>query len=207
MNKRKAMSLMNEVSPFWRQSFIVCGAAFILGSVLGTVLSSGFGRSDAVGDFLTGYFMSLNSASPGDDLASVFWWLSKYHILVILLGFSVLGVFTIPLFVFFRAFSLSFTMAVLVRTFSADGAIAGTLLFGISSLTSVPIFLFLAVSAMSAAIELTRSGLFLIAPAGAGIYSRRYFLRCVVALILLVLLAIGERALLSSDILELPIFL
>lgn len=207
MNKRKAMSVTGGSSPFWTQSFVVCGAAFLIGSVLGTIFSSGAEGSEALGDFLTGYFRALDAGTAAGDLASVFWWLSKYHLIVFLLGFSILGVVFIPLFVLLRGFSLSFSMAVLVRTLSADGAIAGTLLFGLSALLSVPIFFLLAIHAMSASIELTRSGLLLIAPAGYGIYSRRYFLRFVLALILLVLLAIGERALLCSGVLEFPIFL
>ena len=87
------------------------------------------------------------------------------------------------------------------------GAIAGALILGVSSLFSVPLFFLVAVDAMGASLELTRSGLFLIAPSGFGIYSKPYFIRSIAVFLFLVLLAIGERAVLAFGLSKLPIFL
>lgn len=207
MNKRKVMSSLAVVCPSWVPIFGICAVAFLFGAVAGTGSSSAFYKSDAAGEILTGYFLSLKGGETGTDLASLFWWLAKYHVFVFLLGFSMLGVVGIPLAAFARGFTLSFTMAVLVRLYSVNGAIAGALILGVSSLFSVPLFFLMAVSAMNASLELTRSGLFLVAPSGFGIYSRPYFIRSIVIFLLLVILAIGERAILSYGLSSLPIFL
>lgn len=206
MNKRKVMSSIFAMCPAWVPAFGICGAAFIFGVFAGTGASVGFYKSGAAEEILTGYFVSLRGGEAGIDLASLFWWLAKYHVLVFLLGFSMLGVVGVPFLSFARGFTLSFTMALLVRLYAANGAIAGALILGLSSLISVPLFFLMAVGAMNASLELTRSGLFL-APSGSGIYSKPYFIRSIAIFLLLVLLAIGERAVLSFGLSKLPIFL
>ena len=206
MNKRKVMSSIASVCPSWVPVFGVCAVAFVLGVVAGTGSSSAFSKSGVSGEILSGYFDSLKGGEVGTDLAALFWWLAKYHILVFLLGFSMLGVFGIPILSFVRGFTLSFTMAVLVRLYSSDGAIAGALILGLSSLFSIPLFFLMAADALGASLELTRSGLFLIAPSGFGIYSKPYFIRSIVIFLFLVLLALGERAVLSYGVSALPIF-
>lgn len=207
MNKRKAMSFLAVKCPSWAPIFGICAAAFIFGAIFGTSSSADFYKSGAAGEVLAGYFVSLKRGEAGIDLASLYWWLAKYHVFVFILGFSMLGVIGIPLLAFARGFTLSFTMALLVRLYGANGVIAGALIFGVSSLISIPLFFLMAIDAMNASLELTRSGLFLVAPSGFGIYSKPYFIRSTSAFLLLLILAIGERAILSFGLSKLSIFL
>ncbi len=207
MNKRNMFSAVKSFRPPCAAALLVCAAAFVCGSAAGTFLSAGLRPDGWAGEAVSGYFAALENGGAVTDLAAVYWWLAKYHVLAFLLGFSMLGVPGIPALSFARGFSLSFTMALLVRSYAANGAIAGALLFGAAALFSVPLYFLIASAALEASLELTRRGLLLAPPNGPGIYTRPYFLKTITVFLLLAMIAIGERALLSRGLLTLPVFI
>ncbi len=209
MDKRRSIFSRGALPGLWSPAlaaFALCAVCFALGVVSGTALSSGFAGGDAADRFFSGYVESLRSGAVRERLTPLFLGLCWYHILTFLLGFTMLGVPGIPLISAVRGFTLSFTLATLVRLYDAGGAAAGLVLIGLPALVSVPVFFPLAVDAMCASWELVRTGLLRQPPSGRRFYSGSALLRFLAVLLLLLLISAGERALLGSDFLELPIF-
>lgn len=204
MNKRKLVSGPGPRA--WLPAFVLLAVSFLLGSAAGFVMSSGFAGGDSAGAFLKGYLLSLEDAVKSSGTARLFWETGVYHVAVFLLGFTVFGAAAIPAVSALRGFTLTFAMATLVRLYSFSGAVAGLVLLGLTAVVSVPVFFVLAVDAMWCSAQLARTGLTGAPPAGPGIYSKAYFIKFLSAAVLLILISAGERALILSGLLELPVF-
>lgn len=200
MNKRK---LTPWISPEPRRgfsAFFLCAAGFLLGVILGVLLSGGVLEGDSASEFFSEYGKTLLAGSFDGGFLPVFMSVAWYHLLAILFGFTMLGVALIPLVSAARGFTLSFTLAALVRLYASQGIAAGMALVGFTALLSVPIFFLVSVDAMCASGELVRIGLFRQPPAGPGAYTADLFMRFFLAIILLLLISAGERALLDAGI-------
>ncbi len=206
MNKRKLPIGRTELPRTWFPALAVCSVCFVLGVVSGTLLSSEFAKGDAAAGFVSDYAASVMSGAVDGGFFSVFLSVGWYHILAFLLGFSMLGAALVPLLAGARGFTLSFALATLVRLYSAAGAVAGMALVGLSALLSVPLFFMLAVDAMCASCELIGIGLLRQPPAGPGVNTAEHLIRFLAAVILLLLISAGERALIGSDLLKFPVF-
>ena len=200
MNKRK---LTPWISPEPRRgfsAFFLCAAGFLLGVILGVLLSGGVLEGDSASEFFSEYGKTLLAGSFDGGFLPVFMSVAWYHLLAILFSFTMLGVALIPLVSAARGFTLSFTLAALVRLYATQGIAAGMALVGFTALLSVPIFFLVSVDAMCASGELVRIGLFRQPPAGPGAYTADLFMRFFLAIILLLLISAGERALLDAGI-------
>ena len=200
MNKRK---LTPWISPEPRRgfsAFFLCAAGFLLGVILGVLLSGGILEGDSASEFFSEYGKTLLAGSFDGGFLPVFMSVAWYHLLAILFSFTMLGVALIPLVSAARGFTLSFTLAALVRLYASQGIAAGMALVGFTALLSVPIFFLVSVDAMCASGELVRIGLFRQPPAGPGAYTADLFMRFFLAIILLLLISAGERALLDAGI-------
>lgn len=204
MNKRRFFVGLGTLPRSALSAFAVCAVSFAVGVVAGTALSAGFAVGESGGEILVRIMNSLR----GDGAVSlwpVFFKLSWYHLLVFLLGFTVLGAALIPVTVAARGFTLAFTLAALVRLESVSGAAAGAVLLGIPAFLSVPLLFPLAAESMCVSLELARIGLLRLPPSESGV-TWETIVRFAAAALLLLLISLGERALLTSGLLELPIF-
>ncbi len=186
-------------------AFAVCAVSFLVGVVAGTIVSSSFAGGDAAAEYLSGYIVSLREGTAALRFWPLFVETGWYHLLAFLLGFTVLGAALIPALAAFRGFTLAFSLATLVRVYSVSGAAAGAVLVGVSALFSVPLFFPLASDGMCASFELLRTGILRLPPSGPGV-TYANFIRFIAVLFFLLLIALGERALLLSGFLDLPIF-
>lgn len=205
MNKRRFISGIVIFSRTQQAAFLICAALFSVGIVTGTFLSTGFVESGAAGEYMSGYLPHLASDADVGTLR-LFWGLARYPLLVFLLGFSALGTVGIPALSFARGFTLAFTLSVLTRLYAFNGALMGYILFGVVSTLSIPAYLLVASGAFLSSVRLGRTWFSIPAPLDPGSGAKPYFLRFILAMLLLLLLAIGERAALHSGLLSLPIF-
>lgn len=205
MNKRRFLS----GSAFFPRShvpaYMLCALLLALGIVSGTFLSAGFVDSGGAEGFMAGYLPTLGSASKL-GLARYLLMLARYPVLAFLLGFSVLGAVGIPVLCFARGFTLAFALSVLTRLYAGDGVLMGCMLFGVVSALSVPVFLLVASGAFLSSVRLGRVWFSIPAPADPDNGARAYLLRFSLAMLLLLLLAIGERAALAAGLSLFPVF-
>jgi len=120
---------------------------FLVGAVLGSVFASFI--SPKVGQELLEYSSDAVNASMcnrGDVLLSLIS-VTKYPLIIFLLGFTLYGFFTVPVVVGFKGFSLSFAIAAMVKIYGYQGLLTSAVLyFGTNFFTIPCIFI---VSAMS----------------------------------------------------------
>ena len=136
---------------------IICGALFICGGVVGTV-SAGFASAGdpGISDYLSGYLeFSGQDVRPG--FLSALFNACKYHLAVILLGFSIFGVFCVPVLSAMRGFFLCFSISVIVRRFGGDGVLLALALSGVGAALTVPCFFVLSASAFSSSLHVFKS--------------------------------------------------
>jgi stage II sporulation protein M len=103
------------------------------------------------------------------------------------LGFSIFGVFCVPVLSAVRGFFLCFSISAIVRHFGGDGVFLALAIFGVSAAVTVPCFFILSVQSFSSSLYVLRGmsakgriGLISQPPGG-----RRFFRRvCVCAAVL-----------------------
>lgn len=204
MNKRRLFSGPGIFPRTQVPAYLFCAVLFAAGIVAGTLLSAGFVEGGGAAEYMSGYLPALAEiASAG--MFRYFLILLRYPLLVFLLGFSALGTVGVPVVSFARGFSLAFALSALTRLYASSGALMACLLFGAVSALAVPVFLFLASGAFLSSMRLGRAWFSAPVPPEPG-GAAAYFLRLLIALAILLLLAAGERAALGSGLLSLPIF-
>ena len=158
---------------------IICGALFICGGIAGTV-SAGFASvgDPGISGYLSAYLeFSGQDARPG-FLPALFD-ACKYHLAVILFGFSIFGVFCVPALSAMRGFFLCFSISVIVRHFGGDGVLLALALSGVGAMLTVPCFFVLSASAFSSSLHVFKSvaakgrGGTVSKPSGGGSFFRR----------------------------------
>lgn len=205
MNKRRYFSGLVFFSRAQVPAFMICSALFALGIIVGTFLSAGFCDSGGAEKYMAGYLASLAGITDAGT-AEIYWTVSKYTFFAFLLGFSALGTVGVPALCFLRGFSLAFSLSVLTRLYSINGVLMGYILFGAVSALSIPVFLTIASGAFLSSVRLGRTWFSIPAPVDPDNGAKAYFLRFSAALLFLFLLALGEKAVLGSGLLSLPIF-
>jgi len=138
---------------------MICGVFFACGIILGTVSAR---RLDGVStqvlyESMMGYMEQIRTGthlSPG--FLSVLWTAGRDHLLVVFLGFSLLGSLCLPILSGVRGFYLSFSIATLIRAFGTGGVPVALSLFGVGALFTLPIFFILVSQAFSASAEMGR---------------------------------------------------
>ena len=204
MNKRRFLSGSAIFPRSHVPAYTLCALLLALGILSGTFLSAGFVESGGAEGFMAGYLPTLRSQGQL-GLARYLMMLSRYPLLAFLLGFSVLGAVGIPVLCFARGFTLAFALSTLTRLYAGSGALMGCLLFGVVSALSVPVFLLVASGAFCSSVRLGRVWFSIPAPAEPDNGARAYLFRFFLAMLLLLLLAIGERAALAAGLASLPL--
>jgi len=138
---------------------LVCGVFFASGIILGTVSAR---RLDAAStqvlyESMMGYMEQIRGGtyvSPG--FLSVLWTAGRDHLIVLFLGFSILGPLCLPILSGVRGFYLSFPIAAFIRAFGTGGVPVALSLFGVGALFTLPIFFVLTTQAFSVSAEMGR---------------------------------------------------
>ncbi len=204
MNKRRLQFDIWSVSRGAMPSFLFCAGSFIPGVLIGAAMAGPFSSGSAAADCLSSFAGFLSSGAGRGEVLPIFLRLSLYPLVSFLLGFCVFGVVLIPALSLLRGFTLAFTLAVLTRLGCAEGAIAGYIVLGIPALFTVPLFLLVSSGALRASCRLSRLA-FLEEGGQPGIYGAACFLRFFAAGILLLLISLGECAILGLAAPKLPI--
>lgn len=130
----------------WRetpvQSFLILGAAFVVGALLGLLAASLIGQESC--DNLEQFFRSYTELTPGrtytwSGFFQTLWYFVRLPLLLLLAGFSALGVFVIPAALSLKGFSFSFAVSALVLLYGLPGLIAAAVFFGLADLVFIPI--------------------------------------------------------------------
>ncbi len=170
---------------------MVCAALFLCGCIIGTVtarfISDGTNLNTYVSNYIS-FFLSGSSSKPGlitaitDNL--------KYHLFAIFLGFSVLGVFCIPILSAVRGFFLSFSISAIIRLLGSKGIILALSIFGVNTLLTIPCFFVLSVSAFSASLYILRLVFSKNVKSSVSPFNSRFFINCGICLIVLMMSAL-----------------
>lgn len=125
---------------------LVLGAAFLIGALLGMLAASLIGAESC--DNLEQFFRSYTELSPGQaytwsGFLGTLWYFIRFPLLILLAGFSALGVFVIPAAILLKGFSFSFAVSALVLLYGPPGLLAAAVFFGFADLVFVPILFLL----------------------------------------------------------------
>ena len=123
---------------------------FFLGIIIGTVVAY-YVPSAVLSSELSRYVSG--GVATGTFLSSVYNAV-LFIILVLLLGTSFLGVFLIPVTVLLKAFTMSFSVAVMYLSDSRNGLLCAIFSIGLPSMILIPCFLVSAVDALRSSREL-----------------------------------------------------
>ena len=124
------------------RAFLVLGSAFVLGALLGLLAASMIGQESC--DNLEQFFRSYTELTPGrtytwSGFLQTLWYFIRFPLLLLLAGFSALGVFIIPIALSLKGFSFSFAVSALVLLYGLPGLIAAAVFFGLADLVLIPI--------------------------------------------------------------------
>jgi len=162
---------------------LICAVFFVCGIIVGTFSAR---RLDTAGthalyESMVGYMEQVRAGiyiSPG--FFTVLWTTGRDHLIVLFLGFSLLGAFCLPVLSGVRGFYLSFSIAAFVRVFGMDGVPVALSLFGVGTLLTLPAFFILVTQAFSASAQMAKA-VFGIGTLQVGLlYGRGYWLRLIV---------------------------
>ncbi|MGM9522278.1 MAG: hypothetical protein ACI3VB_07365 [Oscillospiraceae bacterium] len=194
MNRRKLLGGFGNLPQTALAALIICSVFFAVGSIIGVFFASS--NSGSYADLLNSYVSNIasleDSVLPG--VAGTFLWLSKYTIFAFICGFSILGIAIIPAVFMLRGFVLSFTLAVFFRTFGSDGVLLALLISGICALISVPCFFTVSVQAFLSSLRLYSLSVHPDGGLRTGVYTKRYFLRFLLCIVVLIAAAFAESA-------------
>jgi stage II sporulation protein M len=170
---------------------LACGALFLCGCIAGTVSAGCIDEGTMLNDYITG-FLSIftNDTSPKLSLFSSLANNFKYQLIALFLGFSVIGVFLLPILSAVRGFFLSFSVAAIIRLLGSKGILLTLALFGVNTLITVPCFFIISVSAFSASLYLLRLVFSKNLKNTVSPFSSRFFINCGICLIMLIISAL-----------------
>lgn len=157
----------------------VLGVCFFSGGLAGCLLAGRVGGagSESLSAYLNSFLQSAGAGEmEGPALASLAWGELRWPFLVLLLGFTALGLLALPAVFALRGFLLAFSISSFVRLLGREGCLLAILVFGIPGALAVPALFVLGVQSFLAA----RSLACRVWGDGRGPvpYGKRYFLRC-----------------------------
>lgn len=137
-------------------SLALLSALFLGGVVAGTVASSNVAPDSELRNYISGYLASAQSESSSAFILPALFNAFKYHFLIVVFGFTALGVVAVPIIVFLRGFFLSFAVTSFVKVLGSGGYLLTLGIFGLPFLIALPCLLILGAQAFSLAISATR---------------------------------------------------
>lgn len=114
----------------------------MLGALLGLLAASMVSEESC--DSLKQFFLSYTELTPGrtytwSGFFQTLWYFVRFPLLILLAGFSALGVFVIPAVLSLKGFSFSFAVSALVLLYGLPGLIAAAVFFGLADFVFIPI--------------------------------------------------------------------
>lgn len=175
----------------YRLGLMICGILFMCGCVAGTVTAGFVSNGTRLNDFFSS-FMSffLTGNATRQNMLSAILDAFKYNLMAIALGFSVAGVFLVPVLSAVRGFFLCFSVAMVVRVLGDNGVALALAIFGVGTLITIPCFFILSVDAFYASAYIFRLATQRTQKLDAAPFNSRYFIRCGICLLVLMLSAL-----------------
>lgn len=160
-------------------------ALFIIGAVLGTCAASPITSGTAQN--------ALAGVLGGEaNLCQTFLAISKYHLMVLILGLAAFGSFVLPVFALVKGFTLSFTAACLKMFFSVSSFQLCFLAFVAVELISTAVLLLMIVSSFRTSSRMTRI-LFGGRDSFNSVFTREHFTIVLISFVILFLLALAYK--------------
>jgi hypothetical protein len=121
---------------------MVLSLAFLTGAILGMLAASIIGQQSC--NNLEQFFTSYAELSPKQTYTwsgffCTLWYFLRFPLLILLAGFSALGVFVIPAAMILKGFSFSFAVSSLVLLYGFPGLLAAGVCFGLADFVLIPI--------------------------------------------------------------------
>ena len=118
----------------------VLAACFAAGAVGGFFFSAAVGNNSELLDYLSWYFQSAAQGKGAvPSLGAAIWDLIRWPAIVLLLGFTPVGVVGIPLVMGVRGFLLCYAATTFARLFHLPGMAAALAAFGVTVLLAIPV--------------------------------------------------------------------
>lgn len=144
--------MRKAVAGFWYSpasegvsALAVTAAFFALGGLLGgfaSVATAGSVSSVMISSYLEGFLAEAQgNGLLYPDLLQFLWLSLRWTIAAFVLGFSSLGVLGLPLLGGARGFLFSFSIGVFTQALGQRGLMVAFIMFGVSGLISIPVFL------------------------------------------------------------------
>ena len=132
---------------------LVLGLAFSGGAAAGEIAGAGIegAAGTALRDYLQAYLSLAQSETVNVPLLPVLWEQVQVPLLVVLFGFTTIGVFGIPVLFVARGFIFSFSVSCFCRVFGWRGLVPALFLFGLPALLWAPALFVLGTQAMCGA--------------------------------------------------------
>lgn len=124
------------------QALLVLGAAFAAGALLGLLAASLIGQESC--ESLERFIRSYVRLTPEAPLTlggffHTLWFFVRLPLLLLLTGFSALGVLVIPATLLWKGFSFSFAVSALVLLYGLPGLALAAVCFGLADLVFIPL--------------------------------------------------------------------
>lgn len=140
---------------------LALGALFLLGGLAGCILAGkvqGEG-GEALRQYLRDYLTAANAGGARAGFWSVVWEQVRFPLLVVVLGFTAIGLVGIPIVFLARGFLFAYSVSCLLRAFGEAGLLPALFLFGLPALLWAPALFLLGVQGLQAAWAMLRRGL------------------------------------------------
>ena len=138
-------------------ALLTISISFFLGSAAGCGLAASTGgeASESLSAYLQAFLVASGAGEmQAPSLLPLIWETFRWSALVVLLGFTVLGLFGIPILFAARGFVLSFAVATFIRLLGGMGGVLAFLLFGLTGLISLPVLFVLGTQGMGTSRQL-----------------------------------------------------
>lgn len=140
-------------------SVALLSALFLAGAIVGMAAASYVASEGELRDYITGYVSDYSSVPKTGELVGLaFFNAFKYHLPVVLFGFTALGVFLIPALVLVRGFFLSFAVTSFINVLGSGGLVLALGVLGFQSLITLPCLLLLGAQGFALSTSVLTSG-------------------------------------------------
>ena len=192
MNKRFFVLPLRD-GEFSRSGLLCCGVAFICGSVAGAAAAGFVDEGTKLGDYFSAFLsFFLTGANTRPDFFGALLDVFKYNLIAIALGFSILGIFLIPVLTAVRGFFLCFSISTIIRVVGTKGIGLTLAIFGANTLITIPCFFVLSVYSFTVSSFILRLSVLKNQKPAASPFNSRFLVHCGICLTVLIVSALIE---------------
>lgn len=149
---KKRLSLEKHTLPQIQESktrFLLLSLSFLIGAVVGSYIGSFFNFDSTLNDFV-----DLSTLKTMGYFA-VFFRFIRFHLAVILLATSFLGVALLPALSLIRGYAISATAATIISSYPRNGVVMALVILGIPAVLSLPCFFIMSVDGFTSSKRIT----------------------------------------------------